>query len=80
MRIKILPTCLRGNYRDNLGELSGSYGKPEVTNSGSVISCASCVTSHSMRSAELERVAIFCDSPARGATQCKTGCESLRVL
>ena len=29
--------------------LSGSYGKPEVTNSGSVISCASCVTSHSMR-------------------------------
>ena len=46
--------------------VSGSYGKPEVTNSGSVISCASCVTSHSMRSAELERVAIFCDSPARG--------------
>ena len=60
--------------------MSGSYGKPEVTNSGSVISCASCVTSHSMRSAELEGVAIFCDSPARGATQCKTGCESLRVL
>ena len=30
-------------------ELSGSYGKPEVTNSGSVISCASCVTSHSTR-------------------------------
>ena len=60
--------------------VSGSYGKPEVTNSRSVISCASCVTSHSMRSAELERVAIFCDSPARGATQCKTGCESLRVL
>ena len=27
MRIKILPTCLRGNYRDNLGELSNtSYG------------------------------------------------------
>ena len=30
-------------------DMSGSYGKPEVTNSGSVISCASCVTSHSTR-------------------------------
>ena len=27
MKIKILPTCLQGNYRDSLGELSNtSYG------------------------------------------------------
>ena len=26
MKSKILPTCLQGNYRDSLGEISNSYG------------------------------------------------------